>query len=217
MKNCFVLALTLGLLTTSTTFAFSEARSDGFRDATTRNGKIDSAEKLDKAIQLRQRNYMMEKIRSNARKNIKNQWLRHTLSNAEAGVSTVSTMMDRTGELEDTSNTRPFTYSRTDVPNNAKRNFRTRAYDYYIEGGDAGVEALESDVVLSSQHEVPTRTKFYSKNKAGAADIIAALRAMQKQRKSTEQVGAGEQKTTFRTGDSQRNFLHPYMKFSTEQ
>jgi len=217
MKKSIVLTMALGVLASSTTFAFDEARSDGFRDATTRNGKIDSAEKLDQAILLRQRNYMMEKMRNNAAKNIKNQWLRHTLSNAEAGVSTVNTMMDRTGELEDNSNTRPFTYSRTDVPNNAKRNFRTRAYDYYIEGGDAGVEALESDVVLSSEHEVPTRRQFHSKNVMGAADIIAAMRAMQKQRKATEQVATGEQKMTFRTGDSQRNYMHPYMKFSTEQ
>ncbi len=216
MKKTVFLSFAASLMIAGTTLAYDEHRDDNFRDATTRNGQIASNEKLDAAIKTRQRNYMMEKLRDNARKNIKNQWLRHTLSRAESGINGVSTFADRQGEL----NTSPYynkrratTNSAVTAPNNAKRNFRTRAYDYYIDGGDAGTEVLQQDVILSSEHTVPTRTKFHTKNNASAADIIAAIRKKQKNRKASERVATGTQKTTFRRGDSQRYYLHPYMKF----
>lgn len=215
MQRNIILTLALSLLTTGTVMAYDEQRDDGFRDPTKRNGQIASKMKLDNAIKLRQRNYMMEKMRDNAQKNIKNQWLRHTLSKAEAGVDTTNSKMNRSGELANYEGRRHFTYSRITVPNNAKRNFRSRAYDYYIEGGDAGAEAMESDVVLSSEHS-PIRRSYRSNNRS-TADIIASIRAMQKSRQSTEQVPTGQQKMTFRTGDSQRNFLHPYMDFGVGQ
>ncbi len=217
MKKTFFLSFAASLLLSGTTFAYDEQMDDGFRDATLRNGQIAASEKLEEAIQLRQTNYLREKLRGTEQKNIKNQWLQHTLSRAMSGADGVSTFSDRSGELTDYSGRRATTNTAITAPNNSKRNFRTRAYDYYIDGGDAGTEVLQQDVVISSEHTVPAREQVSSKNRSNAVpDIIAAIRAMQKNRKTQDQIPTGEQKMTFRTGDSSRNFLHPYM-FGTQE
>ena len=219
MKPFVILSLAVGVLATSQVNAQVRVNDKARANYMERNQQVVNDNQLNNAIRLRQRNYMMEKIRDNNRKNIKNQWLRHTLHKAESGVDTVNTIANRSGELKDApyyAERRATTNTAISAPNNAKRNFRTRAYDYYIDGGDAGTEVLEQDVIISSEHEVPTRRDFHTKNQANAADIISALRTMQKERRATNQVPTLEQKTTFRTGDSQRNFLHPFMNFNLE-
>ena len=219
MKKTIFLSFAASLLISGSVMAnntpamVQQAIQNGPSNVATSNSAIDDA------ILTRQRNYMNEKIRSNARKNIKNQWLRHTLSKSEAGVNTVSTIANRTGALQDSpfySQRRATTNRAITAPNNSKRNFRTRAYDYYIDGGDAGTQVLQQDVIISSEHTVPTRMNARAQTPTGAADIIAAMRAIQKNRNTSEKVPTGEQKMTFRTGDSQRNFLHPFMNFNLD-
>lgn len=213
MKKTLFLSFAAGLLLSSTTLAYDEQKDDGFRDATMRNGQIASESKLDEAILKRQQNYFNEKRRTNVVKNTKNQWLQHTLSRAMAGTDGVSTYLDRSGELEDYSGTRTFAGGGLTAPNTSKRNFRTRAYDYYVEGGDAGTEALENDVADLS---AVTRQRKNRANTSNTADIIASIRRIQKSRNTSEKVATGEQKMTFRVGDSQRNYMHPYM-FGTKK
>jgi hypothetical protein len=210
MNKSIFLSFTAAILLTSTSFAYDEQMEDGFRDATLRNGQIASAQKLNKAIQIRQQNYLREKLRDSVQKNAKNQIIRHTLSRAEASTDGVSTYMKRSGELADYSGRRPFTYSRVTVPNNAKRNFRTRAYDYYIDGGNAGTDVLESDVVLSDEMN-PVR-RSYRANNMSTADIINSIRMQQKNSAAPVADQSVQKRTTSRIGDSSRNFIHPYMK-----
>ncbi len=209
MKKTLFLSFVAGLLLSSTTLAYDEQKDDGFRNATLRNGQIAAESKLNTAILKRQQNYFNEKRRTNAVKNTKNQWLRHTLSRAVANTDGVSTYLNRTGALKDYSGTRTFADGVLTAPNNSKRNFRTRAYDYYINGGNAGTKALERDVVRSSEHSPNRRT--YRAYNSNAADIIASIRRIQKSRNTSEQVATGKQKMTHRSGDSQRNYMHPYM------
>lgn len=209
MKKTLFLSFVAGLLLSSTTLAYDEQKDDGFRNATMRNGQLAAQSKLDSAILKRQQNYFNEKRRTTAVKNIKNQWLRHTLSRSVANTDGVSTYLNRSGSFIDYSGTRTFAGGGLTAPNNSKRNFRTRAYDYYINGGNAGTDALKRDVVRSSEHS-PSRRSYRAYN-SSAADIIASIRRIQKSRNTSEKVATGEQKMTHRIGDSQRNYLHPYM------
>lgn len=220
MKKPLIYTFTAALLLSSTTFAFDEQMQDGLADATQTLGQVRSVEKLDEAIEQRQYYYLKNKIRNNSYKNRKNQWYRHIMSRANASTDEVSTFTRRSGELEDVpyyKQRRATTDTAISAPNNAKRNFRTRAYDYYVEGGNAGTDVLESDVVLSSEHKSPSRYWSQAINSQGAADLISGIRAMQRNRRVNDQVPTGYQSTTFRRGDSSRNFLHPYMNFNIEQ
>lgn len=219
MKKSLLLTFAAGILVSGTTLAYTEQFEDGLKDATQTLGQVRSVDKLDEAIKDRQYYYLKNKIRNNAYKNRKNQWYRHIMSRAQANTDEVSTFTSRTGELKDSpyySQRRATTNRAISAPNNSKRNFRTRAYDYYIEGGDAGTKVLKEDVILSSEHEVETRYNYHTKNQSSAADLISGIRAMQKNRYTSGKVPTGYQTTTFRRGDSNRNYLHPYM-FGTQE
>lgn len=220
MKKSLLLTAAFGLFLSGNASAFTEQFEDGLKNPTQTLGQIRSVEKLDEAIKQRQYYYLKNKIRDNAYKNKKNQQYRHIVSRAQANTDEVSTFTSRSGALKHS----PY-YSqrraRTDVslaaPTNAKRTFRTRAYNYYVEGGDAGTKVLEDDVILSSQHESKSRYWFHQKhNQANAADLISGIRAIQKSRTNSGRVPTGHQSTTFRRGDSSRNFIHPFMDFGTD-
>ena len=221
MKKTLLLTAAFGLFVASSASAFTEQFEDGLKDPTKTLGQIRSVEKLDEAIKQRQYYYLKNKIRNNAYKNRKNQWYRHILSRANANTNEVSTFTDREGELKFSpyySKRRGTSNASIAAPNNPKRNFRTRAYDYYVEGGSAGAEALKEDVILSSEHQAPSRYWFHSKNNnASTADLVANLRNIQRNRVTSERVPTGYQSTTFRRGDSRRNFLHPFMDFSSDK
>lgn len=216
-----MLSTFLGLMLSSTAFAFTEQFEDGLDNATQTLGQVRSVEKLDEAIRQRQYYYLKQKIRNNAYKTKKNQQYRHIVSRAQANTDEVSTFANRTGALKNVpyyNQRRGTSGASLAAPNNAKRNFRTRAYNYYVEGGDAGEKALKDDVVLSSKHQSRTRYWLHAKNNnASTADLIAGIRAIQKSKTRTTQVPTGYQSTTFRRGDSSRNFLHPYMNFGTSK
>lgn len=210
MKKIFYLSIVTSILFTSSTFAYDEQMQDGFRDATKRNGRIAAAQKLQVAINVRHRNYLREKLRDNHEKNIKNQLIRHTLNRAEAGADGVSTFVERDGEMTHYDGRRPSTGSRVNAPNNAKRNFRTRAYNYYIDGGNAGTSVLESSVILSSEM-TSIRRKYQVNNSNNVADIMSAVRQGQKNSIAPTAESTSSRRTTKVGGASSRNFIHPYM------
>ena len=214
MKKTFFLSFAASLLISSTALANDVPMQvqQAINGNTSFNFATDlqSSQKINAAIQIRQQNYLNEKRRTLATKNVNIQQLQHTLSRAQAGADGVSTYMNRSGELTDFGGTRTFAGGGLTAPNNSKRNFRTRAYDYYIDGGVAGTEALERDVISSSD-AVQRRVQNLNRvNNAGAASIINSIRQTQKSQNRNESIATGEQRMSFRTG-SQRNFIHPYM------
>jgi len=210
MKKTLFLSFMASLLITGTTYANNTPELVRMAINGELPAEVSANAAVNAAIKVRQNNYLREKLRDGVQRNVNNQSIRHTLSRAEAGIDGVSTYMDRSGELTDYSGRRPFTYSRVIVPNNAKRNFRTRAYDYYIEGGSAGTSVLESDVVRSGDM-TPIRTRFRSNN-VSTADIINQIREAQKISIAPTADASVLKRTTSRSGDSTRNFIHPYMK-----
>lgn len=210
MKKSIYLSIAASLLIiASTSFANDEMPKSSAMTSKTNSTQINSTNKLNEAIKMRQRHYLRAKLRNVDHKNVKKQLMRHTVSRAEAGADGVSTFTDRTGALTNFDGRRPFTGSRVNAPNNSKRNFRTRAYDYYVEGGHAGTEVLENDVVLSS-NLTPTRRRFPATNTANA-EIINAVRLAQKNNSAPTAATTSNRRTTKVGGASSRNFIHPFM------
>ncbi len=220
MKKFTTYALLFGLaITAQSAFAYDEARDDGFADPTqSRLGRIYSEDLLQDAMKQRYYNYLRKKIRTNASKNRKSQYMRHIASRAQSNVNQKSTFLERDGELQDVpyyEDRRANSGLNTTVPNNPKRNFRVRAYDYYVEGGEAGKKALSENVINGQTHRVQRAFYNESGNK-NYADILSQVRAAQRQLDKADQVPTGYQSKTTRRGDWRWNLMHPYM-FSTEQ
>ena len=198
----------------TSTFAFSETREDGFNNPLTSVGQKTSGEKLTEAIKQRHSNYFKNKIRNLLYKNRKNQKNRHLSGMSDKNVSQRSTNMSRTGAL----NSVPFYSSRREmnkgsfIRKNQKQVFRARAIDYYVDGGDANKEALNSGVIYGSQHKIKrVPSKIFTRS---TADIKKAIIDVQKDMEKGEQVPTGYQKNTQRSGASHRNFIHPFMKIA---
>ncbi len=213
-RNLFL--FTLGVLTASASFAYTEQFDDGFDNPLQPNGQKYAAERLDEAVKQRHYYYLKNKIRNGQYKNRKQQLYRHLISRAKKNAPQRSTQAKRTGALQDVPDYAHRRHSSslvTDVPNNPKRNFRVRAYDYYVEGGEAGEEALTEDVINMATHRVPRIGHNKASSLSSVADVLAAIRNQQRKIGTSGRVPAGHQATTFRRGDSSRNFLHPYMNF----
>ncbi len=212
----FVIALSFGLVLNAS--AFSESYESPVRNSRS-NVRIqrDSNKKLDNAMQSRWYYYQKNKIRGEEYSNRLSQIQRHHEGQKSIGVNAQSTVMDREGILnfspyyrQERSNSK----SSINAPNNAKRNFRARAINYYIDGGNAGTDILKSNVILSSEHVIPQIPFSLKREKKPMIDyaITKPIRDVQKfEMKTTDQVPAGEQKTTFRIGDFSRNLFHPFM------
>jgi len=167
---------------------------------------------LNTAIRNRQIRYLLELKRGHENRN--ENLARHNYSLFRKNLSKTSTFLEREGELKDVpyyDQRRAYVNSSLAAPNNPKRNFRVRAIDYYLEGGDAGKEVLEENVTLGSQHRVDVLTDKNIRGQRAYADVIAGLRATQRSRS----VGNSTTLVPFsqRTGDGTRNFIHPFMKF----
>ena len=92
---------------------------------------------------------------------------------------------------------------------NAKAVFRKRIIDYYVDGGDAGKEALQSDVIIGSQYTIP---RYFPNWATSDPESINALRAVQREMTSPDKVGAGQQNmSSNHKGSYYRYFMHPYM------
>lgn len=213
MKKAIILGLSFAIFT-GTTLAYDENREDGFQDATTSLGQKSSQQKLNEAIQKRQWYYFKNKIRDNGYKNRLNQQERHVYGKQSINVSERSTQAERDGELKDVpyyEERRETNKGQYSVPNNSKRNFRSRAIDYYVEGGDANDEAMSSNLIYGSTHKVRRIPVRAFKEEVGS--INKEVRDEVRSIGRGDQIPTGYQKGSFRRGDSLRNFLHPYMNF----
>ncbi len=225
MKNqlllTFVMTLSFGFILNAS--AFSESFDGPIGDTSSIfRIKKDSTKKLNSAILNRWYFYQKNKIRNDEYKNRLNQIQRHQDGKKLISVNEESTIMNRSGELEFSpfyGQIRAGSRSSINAPNNAKRNFRARAINYYIQGGNAGTDVLQSNVILSSEHTIPQIPFSLKREKKQAIDfsITKPVRDIQKMvMKTIDQVPTGQQKTTFHRGDSNRNFFHPFM-FGTNQ
>ena len=176
---------------------------------------IENEKKLDYAIKQRQaRDFRRKFVRDQEAKNQINQSIQHKESLYNAGVSTVSTEVNRSGELQHIPDYafRRHRNTPSTIRKNSKQTFRKRLTDYYVDGGDAGTDALRSDVIKSSEHTVD---RFYgpvNKTASAQADTVAGIRAQQKsQFASLDKVPTGYQKTTYKRGASfNKSYTNPY-------
>lgn len=213
MKKTLILTLSLAALF-GTTYAYSETRDDGFENPTTQLAQKSSQQKLNEAIKKRQWYYFKNKFRTNDYKSRPSQETRRNIGKREINVSERSTQVTRTGALKDVpyyGDRRELNRGQYSFPNNSKRNFRARAIDYYVDGGDANTESMQKGVIYGSTHRV---SRIPIRAFASAIGKIN-LRNRNETRfiGRGEQVPTGYQATSFRRGDSIRNFMHPYMKF----
>jgi hypothetical protein len=212
----FVIAMSLGL--SSNVSAFSESFDGPITDSSSLfKMKKDSNSKLNSAIMERWYSYQKNKARDADYGNRLTQIQRHNDGKKSISVNGESTLMKRDGNLKFVpfyKQIRSSNKSTINAPNNSKRNFRTRAINYYIDGGNAGTDVLKSNVILDSEHTIPQIPFALKREKKQAIDyyITKPIRDVLKfEMKTTDQVPAGEQKTTFRRGDFSRNLFHPFM------
>jgi hypothetical protein len=236
MKKALLLFLALGFAAPAVTHAYDEARKDekqpaGFDYSVYQapntekpsywKVRTNSENALNRAIQERQKRYLKTHFVENIKgengnyKSKINALSRHNISRYQANVNQRSTKLRRTGIYQDV----PYYDLRRERSNssltyggtNATKNFRARALDYYVGGGDAGAEAIKSGVVFGSTHRVPRylrRTKQYE-----VSLILDPLRDQQRFiGRNPIDTPTGYQKTTYRTGDSSRNYAHPFSK-----
>lgn len=213
MKKVLILSLSFAILS-GTTLAYDENREDGFQNATTQIGQKSSQAKLNEAISKRQWSYFKNKIRDNSYKNRLNQQQRHIYGKQSINVNEQSTQLKRDGAL----NSSPFyeevreaNQGQYSVPNNSKRNFRSRAINYYVEGGDANKESMTSNLIYGSTHKVRRVPIRAFTDELGAINTTVRIGTRSIGRE--DQIPTGYQKNSFRRGDSARNFMHPYMSF----
>ncbi|MCK5461263.1 hypothetical protein KAI58_04735 [Candidatus Gracilibacteria bacterium] len=213
MKKVLILTISFAVLS-GTTFAYSETREDGFENPVSNLGQKSSQQKLNEAIKKRQWYYFKNKFRTTDYKSRTNQQIRRNIGKKEINVNERSTKVTRTGELKDVpfyDDRRELNQGQYNFPNNPKRNFRSRAIDYYVEGGDANKKSMQSGVIYGSTHKVsriPIRAFTEALGKINLQNRNEIRFIGRK-----EQVPTGYQSTSFRRGDSIRNFMHPYMRF----
>ena len=208
-----VLAFSLSLTTLPTTNA-----EDVAGVAANQADIIQGQKELNKAIRLRQIKYILDIKREHTGKT--NQLAEHNYSLYRNNVDTVQTKVDREGVLQEADYydaQRPFSNPSIAAPNNAKRNFRVRAIDYFVEGGDAGKEVLTNNVLLGSQHTVE-RSVGQNRIDAqrGSADLISSIRQLQRSNYAKSNDDSVFTPFSQRSGDSTRNYLHPYMRSLVE-
>lgn len=214
MKKFAVLLLAVGLSfgLTNQSEAYSELIDSD------RSGQWYAEKELKEAKQERLRNYLKEKlVDTPAYKNMINQSLRHTYSRRMSNTDEVSTFMNRSGELntvQDYKYRRANSGANYQAPNNSKRNFRTRAIDYYLNGGEAGSDVLSTDVVYGSTHQVQVYSAADDLSNNDAYDV-SSVRNLLKANLSdlSDQAPTGHQtKITMRKGAfTNKNYLSPYM------
>jgi len=169
---------------------------------------------LQKALFKRYVRYRKNKQRNAGNTNRIAQQLQHKINRAEKGVTERSTKMERTGKLRFV----PYYVKRrgtsklsSQVPNTVKRNFRVRAFDYYVEGGEAGRKVLVKNAYKSRDHKIEVKSTLDNPTAKNVAGIIKMMRKQQKYRAKFSDAPAGYQETIFRTGAWRRNLVHPYM------
>lgn len=209
------LFIVMTLLTSGTSFAYTEHFDDGFINPVTPTAQESASDRIQAAILQRRAKYARERVRTND--NFKNRTLqlrRHEGSKVRSNVGGVATQMKRDGALKFVPY---YSYLKektagTYVRPNAKQVFKRRAINYYREGGYAGKKALNSDVVYSSTHRVNIVPSRWMKRNSSLENVMQSIRDAQRNIGKSEQVPTGYQKTTLRSGSSYRNFMSPYQR-----
>lgn len=186
----------------------------GEKDASTFRSKKERYDQLNYAISQRQKNdFRKQYLTPLSDKNAIAQRIRHQQSRYLKNTPERSTLVERTGELEDV----PYYQFRRQFSNpstlrsNRKQVFRQRAIDYYINQGYAGTEALQSDLIRGDQHVVNRVTSPATKTAAAQAETISAVRDQQKaQIGRPTQVPTGYQRTSRRVNSFGKTYSNPY-------
>ncbi len=207
-RSLFALALAFGLALTAPSAIAADTHSN---DGSTFHYQVEAQKALEAAIRTRQIRHLAEIRRGHSSRDEK--FAQHQYNLFRNNVDTRATFLDRSGEYLHIPHY-PFRRSSSltpGVPNNAKRNLRARAIDYYGQGGQAGVDALTEGVILGSEHSIVR--EYFNKQfggRQGYADLISELRDQQRDNfvngKATRLYPF-----SYRIGAS-RNYLHPYMR-----
>ncbi len=164
---------------------------------------------LNNSIYLYQKRYHQQKEETLADKNLYYTQLRAAQARRAGHVGSHRYSVPRTGALTDWSNTQRFAQPSIERAN-SKSVFRRCIINYYFEGGNCSTQELQEGVIYGSQHTVNTiPTTFWTRD----IQVINELRDMQRQMKSSDPIGAGQQRQrAVHNGDSSRNFTSPYTK-----
>ena len=185
------------------------------KDANHVRTQLEGNKRLDYAIaQRQQKNFKDKFVRTMDYKNRLGQLYRHKVSRYYGHANERSTQVTRTGDLQtvpDYEYRRPYS-EKSMIRPNSKQTFKRRAIDYYINGGDAGTDALRSDVIVSSEHQVPRFFVPVAKTAEAQADVLAPVRWAQKQSMGmSDKVPTGYQKTTTSQGTSSgKSYTNPW-------
>ena len=215
MKKMLIvsLALGMGILFSSSALAYKEPVRE---DTGSPSHKISLQQKLNKALEQRWSFFRKDKERNLETKTIPYQQQMHMESRKATNTSEVSTMMKRTGALMDYSKDKPFEDTNYIRPNRTSV-FKARAIDYYVDGGDAGKDAMKSNVIVSSEHKIDTN-KYYNTVWKRDFEAIGNMRDVQRKFYSPALAKTATQRVSSnRKGDYYRNLMHPFMGQEIEE
>jgi len=172
--------------------------------------------KLNQALQ-RRWSFSNKKYneRNVEQKTIPYQKAMHIESRKAANTSESSTMMNRKGAMTDYTNLKPIEDGNYFRPNR-KSVFKSRAIDYYVDGGDAGKEAMESNVIFGSTHKIDVN-KYYNTYWKKDFQSIGKIRDVQRSMYTPAAAKTATQRIrAYRKGVFSRNLTHPFVKGATD-
>ncbi len=205
------LALGMGILFTSSAHAFAEPVRE---DTGSYAHRLSLQQKLNEALQKRWSLFTKKHVERNTeQKTIPYQYATHLQSRKATNTSEVSTMMNRSGDLTNYEGTKAYEDYNYVRPN-PKQTFKARAIDYYVDGGDAGKEAMQSNVIVGSQHKIDTQ-KYYNTIWKNDFQTIGNIRNVQRTFYTPTPAKTATQRVrAYNTGSYRRNLVHPFTKES---
>jgi len=201
------LALGMGILFTSSAHAFAEPVRE---DTGSYAHKLSLQQKLNEAIQQRWSLFTKKHVERNTeQKTVPYQYATHVESRKASNTSEVSTMMNRSGALTNYEGTKAYEDYNYVRPN-PKQTFKARAIDYYVDGGDAGKEAMRSNVIISSEHKIDTQ-KYYNTMWKNDFVTIGNIRDVQRAFYTPPMEKSNTQRVrSYNTGSYRRTMSHPF-------
>jgi len=176
---------------------------------------MESRKELEKYIRIRQRRDAKEKTLGHEGKSV--EVARHKFSLFRRDVDQRQTTLRRTGEftsIPDYAERRSFSNLSIQAPNNPKRNFRVRATDYYVEGGEAGRDVLLENVRFGTDPALRNANNLDKLlARRGAARAINELRDEQKAARGTVSNSTNYKPFSERIGSASKSFNHPFQNF----
>lgn len=169
---------------------------------------------LNYAISLRQKNdFNRQYISSLEQKNTIYQKLQHQESRYQKNLPETSTQLSRTGDLEFSpyyQYRRPFSNPST-LRANRKQVSRQRSFDYYVNQGYAGTEALQSNLLRGDEYQVERVKVPVARHAAAQASTIKSIRDEQKAMLGARNENAmGTRKTSRNINTLARKYSNPY-------